>query len=173
LGIEVVQLLDYIEVTSADQLKSYLIKTSQLGGPQIEGVVVKNYAHDIVIADQWVPFIQGKHVSEAFKEKNGSGWKKNSGKGKIETMMDFLRSDEARWMKAVAALRDQDLLKNDPSDIGSLLKHINQDFIEEEGEMTAYHLWEIYKKDILRAVTQGFPQWYKDMLMEGAFDETL
>ena len=45
--------------------------------------------------------------------------------------------------------------------------------VEEEGDELAKALWEIYRKDALRAITQGFPQWYKEILMEGAFNETL
>jgi hypothetical protein len=170
LDIGWVPLLDYCEINTPEQLLDYMGLESYLGGPHIEGVVIKNYAHDIVIGGEWCPFIQMKHVSEAFKEKHIKGWKKSNNPGKFQTLKEAYRS-EARWKKAMQSLRDDGTLSESPRDIGPLLKYINQDIIEEEQENIKEALWNIFRKEILRHATMGFPEWYKEELLKMSFEK--
>ena len=64
---------------------------SQLGGSKIEGFVVKNLHREVMVGDIPIPFIQGKFVSERFKEKHGATYKnKFSNKGQWGNLTIFL-----------------------------------------------------------------------------------
>ena len=169
LGISVVPCLKIAEIQSIDQVLELLQTESFLGGPKIEGMVIKNYNHPNMIVDQWYPFIQAKYVSDAFKEKHNKDWKKHQGAGKLETMKQQYRS-EARWTKAVNALRDTGELEHDPRDIGKLLKYLYNDLEIEEEYAIKEELWQLFRKDFLRASTAGFPEWYKELLLKSSFD---
>jgi hypothetical protein len=170
LDIGWVPLLDYCRIESPEQLLDYMGTESYLGGPKIEGIVIKNYMKEQMIADVWVPFTQAKHVSESFKEKHIKGWKKSNGKGPYQSLLEQMRNDEARWLKAVQSLRDSDQLDNSPTDIGPLLKHIQQDFEEEESQELKEILYKMHRKEMMRCVTAGFPEWYKELLLKSEFE---
>jgi len=167
IGIDVVPLIFYGKINHPDDIKELLQRESYLGGVPIEGLVVKNYDKDMIIADQWVPFIQGKYVSETFKEKHIKGWK--SGPNKLEALFQSVENDKNRWVKAINAMRDDGTLTDSPRDIGPLLQHITNDFLEEEKEEFKEALFRIYEKQLKRVIARGFPEWYKNRLMEISF----
>lgn len=81
----------------------------------------------------------------------------------VEGLIETLRTD-ARWEKAVQHLRDDCKLWNAPQDIPALLEEVQADILREEGEQIKEELFEHFKKDIMRGVIRGLPQWYKAKL---------
>ena len=166
LDIDVVPVVLHDKVDSPDDLRELLELESFLGGQKIEGVVCKNYERFGRDGKAYM----GKYVSEEFKEKHATGWKRDhpAGKDIKNELGDILRS-ERRWEKAIERLRDAGELQNAPQDIGPLIKSINLDIIEEEEEWIKAKLWNWARKDVIRMATRGFPQWYKERLLENQF----
>jgi len=171
IGIESVPVLYRGEIQSAEQLISLLDRESVLGGTKIEGVVVKNFNKPFLLGGQPIPVMAGKFVSEKFKETAKEKWGKEQTKG--GHWLTFLESfkTEARWEKAIQHLRDNGQLENNPRDIGNLLREIQNDIAEEEKENIKNFLWNENKGDIFRYATKGFPEWYKNKIMEQSFEE--
>lgn len=153
---------------SIDALKLWLEDESTLGGPKVEGVVIKNY--DRFGRDGKI--LAGKYVSEAFKEKHKREWKgANPSQGDIvQNLIDSLNT-EARWRKAVQHLRDDGALEGSPRDIGPLMKEVKRDTVAEEKEWIAGKLLEWAMPKISRALGSGLPEWYKAELAESQFAE--
>ena len=157
-------------IFSADDLRSWLDRESVLGGAKVEGVVVKNYAKKFLLGGQPMPMMCGKFVSEAFKETHRNRWgKEETGKGKLETFFESFRS-EARWRKSVQHLAETGVLSNSPRDIGVLLREIHKDIRDEERDAIKDFLWELYIGNITRTASAGFPEWYKNQLLNRSFD---
>jgi len=170
LELDIVPQLFCGVISNINELNKLLECESYLGGVHIEGIVVKNYKQPFLLGGQPIPIMCGKYVSEKFKEVHRSGWgKENTGKGKWETFVESFRT-EARWEKAIQHLRDNGELKETPQDIGNLIKEVNSDIIAEEKENIKEFLWNNFYKDILRKATTGFPEWYKQKLMEKSFE---
>ncbi len=170
LGLEVVPLLfkgDGKDLTS-DLLKSFLDKTSILGGVKIEGVVVKNYSR----FGKDGKVLMGKHVSEAFKEVHKSDWKKSnpSNKDIIFNLIEEYRS-KARWQKAILHLDESGVLTNSPKDIGNLIKEVQKDVEEECIEEIKQKLWIWAKGHVMRGIINGVPEFYKEKLLERQFEK--
>ncbi|MBD3350499.1 MAG: hypothetical protein GF364_03335 [Candidatus Lokiarchaeota archaeon] len=146
-------------------LKELLQIESYLGGPTIEGVVIKNYNRSIIIGGQVLPLAVGKFVSESFKERHNKEWKKQSGKGKWKEFCESFRT-EARWNKAIQHLKEKGELEEAPKDIGKVIKEIQKDIIEEEKDTIKDFLWDNYSKDVLRTAIRGFPEWFKETLIQ-------
>lgn len=168
LGLEVVPFIFEGTVQSADFLKGLLERVSILGGSKIEGVVVKNY--NIFTADKKVAM--GKFVSEAFKEVHNGEWRKaNPTSVDIVTGLICAYKTPARWHKAIQHLRDAGLLENSPKDIGKLIKEVPEDILKECGEEIKDKLFSHFWPQIKRGITAGMPEWYKELLLESAFEE--
>ena len=168
LGCEPIPLIEQIELNYSnyyDYCMTCLKRQSVLGGTEIEGIVVKNYAHDMLIGGQYIPITCGKFVSEAFKEKHKVSWS-SSNPGNMQKLANAI-STEPRWEKAVQTLRDRGELVDDVKDIGPLLKCLNQDVIEEELDEIKDMLWDIFRKEVMRHVSRGLPEWYKERLLKG------
>lgn len=165
LDIEAVPLLYMGTLNSLIDLKTYLDRDSVLNDVKIEGVVVKNYQRDLLISGEYFPLVAMKYVSEAFKEQHSKNSEYTSGKSKTEEHMLSYKT-EARWLKAVQHLRDDGKLEGTPKDIGILLKELNDDFELEEKEAIKDFLYSTYRKDYIRAMSRGFPEWYKDQLLK-------
>jgi len=148
-------------------LKRLLNRTSGLGGETVEGIVVKNYTQTVFVADQVFPSL-GKFVREQFKERHKTEWKEKEGKGKWQTFLESFRTD-ARFRKAVQHLAEKGELAYTPSDIGKLLVELKKDVIDEEKEAIKEELYTFFIEEILRKVTAGFPEWYKEQLLKKAF----
>lgn len=169
LGCEVVQLL-YEGRWNKDvsSLKDFLEWESFLGGSKVEGIVIKNYSRDGMVGEQYIPFLAGKLVSEKFKEKHQTTWKKeHTGKGRFEDLCESFRN-ENRWNKAVQHLAEDGRLESSPRDIGELIKEVKRDIQEEEEEEIKERLWKIFVEEIIRNSTKGFAEWYKKKLLEQA-----
>jgi len=170
LGFEVVPTLFTGSIKTADEFKELLKIDSFLGGCPIEGVVVKNYK-------RWTDdgkTMMGKYVSENFKEKHSKDWKDRNPSGKdYISMLITEYGSEARWLKCEQHLKERGELLGEPKDIAGLFKELRQDFETECWEEIAVKLWNHFKKDIIKGVGRGLPEWYKAKLMEGTFAEEI
>lgn len=167
LGLESVQTLFEGKISSANEIRDLMTLTSSLGG-EIEGLVVKNYTR----FGRDGRALMGKLVSEKFKETHFSQWKKSnpSNKDVIQILKDTYRT-KARWLKAIQRLRDNGELEDDPRDIGKLIKEIPKDIKEECEEEIKEALFKYFFGEIGRYATRGFPEFYKQYLLERAFDD--
>lgn len=170
IGIECVPLVYKGKIDTPDGLKDLLDRESVLGGTKIEGIVVKNYAKPFLLGGQAIPLMAGKFVSEEFKEVHADSWKaEHSTRGKWDSFKDGYRI-EARWEKAVQHLRDSGVLTNSPQDIGKLLSEVKRDITEEEQDTIKEFLWREFGDELLRHSTGGLPEWYKEKLLNRAFE---
>jgi hypothetical protein len=167
VGLECVPVLFEGIVKDLEHFNKLLEMPSILGG-MIEGLVVKNY--DLFTREKKIAI--GKYVSEKFKEVHSGEWKKANPTRKdiIAILVESFRTD-ARWQKAVQHLRDDGGLLEAPQDIGNLMKEVSQDVEKECQEDIKDILYKHFRKDILRGVTRGLPEWYKQQLAEKAFAE--
>lgn len=142
-------------LVDVNEIKSFMEIESFLGGERIEGVVIKNYETQVFT----------KYVQESFKERNADEWKtKKSGGGIPEFIASF--KSVARWEKAIIHAREKGDLVVSPKDIGMLMKMVAEDVRQEETENVKNHLYQYYIDEILRVSVRGFPEWYKDKLLE-------
>lgn len=167
LGLEAVPTFLYGRVSGVNEIRGFLEKISCLGGQKIEGVVCKNYAkygpdHKVLMA---------KYVSDKFRELHSKTWKNaNPGPTDIkQSISDSLRTP-ARWDKAVQHLRDAGVLKDSPEDIAPLMKELSTDLRKECVDYIKDTLFNWAWGDIQRAVSRGFPEWYKEQLANKQFD---
>lgn len=150
------------------KLVSLMDRTSVLGGAKIEGFVVKNYR-------QFTPDgkpMMGKYVSENFKEVNNVEWKKENPTNKdvLGLLCEEFRN-KARWQKSIIHLDEKGLLTNSPKDIGILLKEIQVDIESEAKQEIIEKLWNWAKPHIMRGAIRGFPEYYKEHLLEKQFEK--
>jgi hypothetical protein len=156
LDIDVVPLL-YSGKADVETALNILDTTdSYLGGGRIEGIVIKNYQKN------FKSLMPGKLVSERFREKQGVRKRTTKGQKWVEFKESF--RTEARWQKAVQHLQEMSQLKNEPSDIGILIKEVHRDIIEEEQAYISDMLFKHFGKELLQHATRGFPEWYKEKI---------
>lgn len=167
IGLECVPLLATGTLSLA-QLREIMDRDSILGGQKIEGVVIKPVGYGIFGPDKKV--LMGKFVSEAFKEKHAHEWKQsNPGAGDIIELLGEQYRAEGRWQKAIQHLTEAGKLEGDPRDIGALLKEIPADIEKECADEIKDALWKWAWPKIRRKATAGFPEWYKDQLLQKQF----
>ena len=164
MGLEIVPLLwegDGKDLT-VDLCRELLNRESILGGTQIEGIVIKNY-------NQFGPdgkILAGKFVSEKFKEEHKTAWQNPD----IITEIIQRFGTQMRWQKAIQHLKESGELRTDVVDIGPLIKEIQNDIKTEcqdqIKEMLFNHSW----KQISNKIIRGFPDWYKQILLEKQFE---
>ena len=166
LDIEVIPLIFRGKIDNVEGIKDLLDKDSVLGGVKIEGVVVKNYDKEVLVGGQVLPLMIGKFVSESFKEVHRESWSKfHTARGGWQLFLETFKTG-ARWHKAIQHLEEKGELDHSPKDIGSLMKEIERDILEEEGEAIKEFLWKEFSGDVVRKARGGFPEWYKEQLME-------
>ena len=166
LNIDVIPQFHTGEAT-IDLLRGFFDRESFLGGEKIEGVVVKNYHEDIMIGGQLRPLFV-KLVRSEFRERNSG---EHAGhKQTLEEWMGGFKT-EARWQKAVQAMKEAGKLETSPRDIGPLFVHVHKDISEEEKENISHHLYRHFIGEILRRSTAGLADWYKELLVKNIFGE--
>lgn len=163
LDLEVVPFFKEMTVLDLDYLKSLMDMESILGEVKIEGVVLKNYSKFDV--DKKV--LMAKFVSEDFREKHSTSWKKRN-----LSQTDFVRDlgetycTEARFKKAVQHLEEQGELEHSPKDIGLLMRELHDDLEKEWKEEIQDKLYKHFRRTILKEASKGAPEWYKRQLVE-------
>lgn len=160
IGLECVPLLAK-NLTGKTQIMSLLDMDSFLGNVKIEGVVIKNY--DKLVEGS--KYMVGKFVSEKFKENMDKKAKTDKQTDDIISSVVKALKTEARYNKAIQHLREAGNLLEAPQDIGNLLKEIHKDIEEEEGEYIKERFYNHYIKQIKGGVCAGFPEWYKEQLL--------
>ena len=150
---------------SVDGLTEKLNQTSVLGGPPIEGVIIKNYQKLRDREPHYGEPVFAKWVRESFKELNHKEWKKE-GKQDIILKLQDKYATKARWEKAVQHLRDEGKIENELRDLALIIPEVIRDTLEEEKEAIKEMIWESYKKEFSRRLTTGLPEWYKRKLIE-------
>ena len=166
LGLEVVPILFAGEISSPDILRALLRTRSTLGGPEIEGVVVKNYSRFTIDKKAML----AKYVSEAYKEAHASEWKRsNPNSGDILERLATAYKSTARWGKAVQHLREAGQLEGSPKDIGLLFQEVPKDILKECEAEIKDELFAWAWPKIQRGTTAGLAEWYKDRLLEQQF----
>lgn len=170
LGLECVPLL-HEGIIDSPQFVRHLFQTkSILGGQNIEGVVFKPVTATKFGSDK--KLLLAKFVSEAFKEVHQGVWKQEnpSKTDFLETLISAYTTP-ARWNKAIQHARDAGELDGTPKDIGKLVAlipaDIKQECEQEIKDLLFGHFW----KDIRRGVLRGFPEFYKQRLLEAQFDD--
>lgn len=170
LDIETVPVLGRRIIKNFSELAEMLDRESVLGGAKIEGVVVKNFARQFLLGGRPMPLMAGKFVSESFKEVHRERWgTEEKGKSRMEVFFDSFRTT-SRWEKAVQHLAERGELKNEPQDIGKLLKEVHADIEAEEMENVKLFLWNEFRGKLKRRATGGLPEWYKVKLAARSFD---
>jgi len=170
LGLEVVPLLWEGEGSflTLEVFKILLDTPSILGGQKVEGVVLKPIAYDIFGTDKHVLF--AKFVSEGFKEMHQAESYGRPVHLELSHRIALQVGTKARWQKAIQHLREEGKINDAPQDIGPLIKEIQRDVEKECEEDIKLILYREYKDHILRQVYRGFPEWYKQMLLEKQFE---
>lgn len=168
LGFDVVPLLYSGMIENPEFLRTLLERESFLGGPKIEGVVIKPMEYNLFGVDKKVLF--GKFVSEAFREKHQKEWKASPGISDIIQLLGAALCTEPRWQKAIQHLGESGSLENSPKDIGPLLKEIATDIEKEEVDFIKDKLYAWAWPQIKKLTTRGFPEWYKQRLLDSQFE---
>jgi len=168
IGLEVVPLLASGRVATAGEVLGFLERESILGGQKIEGVVIKTVGHCLLGIDK-KPLI-GKFVSEAFKEIHAGEWRaENPTRADVLDVMANKYRTPARWNKAVMHLREAGAVTGSPKDIGPLLNEVKLDIQAECEEEIKEALFRWAWPTIQRRVIAGFPEWYKQELLNSQF----
>lgn len=165
VGLEIVPLLFNGKVDKPADLLALLDTPSVLGGQKIEGVVVKS--QNMFCADG-KPMV-GKYVSEAFKEVHRGSWKeRNPNRADVVDILINRYKTPARWSKAVQHLAESGELSREPKDIGPLMREVSVDIEKECADEIKDALWNHFRKQVLKGITAGLPEWYKQRLLEDA-----
>jgi hypothetical protein len=151
------------ELVTQELIDTLLKTKSILGGQLIEGIVIKCYNR----MDSNDKTLMCKYVRPEFKEMQ-TGQKINK-PGIVEQIGGQLAC-VARFEKAVQHARDEGMLLDDCSDIGILMRYLNDDF-EEHTEEIKNQLYADMKKSIMRVANRGFASWYKEKLISAVMDE--
>jgi hypothetical protein len=144
--------------------RSWLGKPSFLGG-KMEGIVIKplEFTH----VPDTMKRLAVKLVNEEYREEQSKSFRSdNPTKSDIIMQIGERYAVEARYRKAVQHLRESGVLEESVRDIGPLMKELNRDLEEECVDEIKDMLWKWGKKNILGKSSRGFPQWYKDYLIE-------
>jgi hypothetical protein len=155
-----------------EMLNGFLERDSYLGGSKIEGVVIKRF-----IPEGWMwmglpAYVKAaKYVSEKFKETHKDSWSRtNTARGGIEPLMEAYRT-EARWRKAVQHLRERGEFHGRVQDIGSFIREVGKDLVDEEEVAIRDALWSLFRGDFVREASRGAVDWFKGALATGEFGD--
>lgn len=167
LGLEVVPIVYKGMVHDAQDILKMIDRSSILGKVNVEGIVAKNYN----MFGRDGKALMGKFVSERFKEIHNKEWKKSnpSGLDIVGKLINKYKSP-ARWDKAVQHLKEEGGLVNEPKDIGPLLREVQRDTLEECKEEIMESLFKWAWPKLSRSISAGFPEWYKEKLLNLQFE---
>ena len=173
LGLERTPVLYRGKLPSVHTVRELLGTESFLGGPQIEGVVIKGIVPEYVMLGGNETRLLIKYVSEAFKEVHKTNWKADYGhaRGDIVTRVAAGLATPARWQKAVQRMAEAGTLTDSPKDIGQLIALVKADIKEEEGDRLRQAMFDDLIEGVLKQAVAGLPEWYKDKLMGEALGD--
>jgi hypothetical protein len=137
---------------------------SYLGGENIEGVVIKNYGKTIMLGGTVFPLFC-KFVRSGFKERNDANFRATNPNDNLADYVNGFKN-EARWKKAIQHMREDGRLTVSPKDIGPLIKEIQGDIRVEEAATIKDSLYKFFIDEITRRAIAGFPEWYKEQLLQ-------
>lgn len=132
-----------------------------LGNTKIEGIVIKNHSQSIILGGK-SQIVMAKYVRTEFKELNKKEW--NVGIPLQDRIISQFPK-EPRFIKVVQHCRDEGLLSNSPKDFAVLIPRINKDIESECESVVKEMLWQDYKRGIIKGISNGFINWYKEKLM--------
>lgn len=156
------------KISNPGEVQELLETESFLGGQKVEGLVFKRRSNAIFGRDA-KPLI-AKYVSEAFRETHQKKQYKVPKQEVIGMIIEIHRT-EARWQKAVQHVREDGKLEQSPRDIGKLIAEVQRDLVAECSDEIKNMLFDHFVKQIQRGVIRGLPEWYKDQLLQMAFDK--
>lgn len=155
------------ENLTLDKVKNWTKSKPVLGGPMVEGVVIKNY--DMVLSNGKIAM--AKYVRDDFKESHRDDWKKrNPNRADVIEKLIAIYGNEMRYKKAVQHLRESGNLDESPRDIGPLIKEFSVDLYNECKDEIAEQLFKHFWKQIQKGAAKGIPSWYKEELAKGAME---
>jgi len=159
-GFEVVPtyaVMDFSDLNEAF-ISICLESISILGGPLIEGIVIKCYD----LFDSRDKTLMCKYVRPEFKEMHTG----KTAKPRVYIVDEIGErlANPARFDKAFQQADEQGLITGEPKDIGPMMKILNTDFDEHVDEIKNL-LYANFRKDIMRVASRGFPEWYKAKLL--------
>lgn len=170
LGLEVVPQL-YAGPLTMGTFETLLKVESFLGGPTVEGVVIKSDVPEYVIYGGQEVRLVMKYVSEAFKEINKANWKsENPDRRDAIALVTAQLRTQARWAKAVQHLRDEGRLTGTARDIGPLINEIQDDIFRHDADEVAALLLTAFMPILKKTAAHGFAEWYKERLLAEAMD---
>lgn len=164
LGLESVPLLMNGSCTF-EEIQKLLELESCLGGPKIEGVVIKSPQ-----VDRHGNRLMAKYVSPAFKEVHDKNFQPRERVDPAVVLRDKYKS-EARYRKAVQHLRELDVLEGTERDIGKIVTELKADFLRECEEQVKQDLWEMFWPGLAKAVVADVALTYKADLLEIALEK--
>lgn len=151
---------------SLDLLRSLLGQTSNLGGPTIEGVVIKR-TRNLMFDGATGKLMIAKYVSEAFKEDQKKDWREsNPNKSDVVASVVDRFTSKARLVKCIQKLKEGGKYEGSLRDIGALMQMFPEDLLEDHREDIKEALFAQAWPHIKRGVTRPIPQMYKDWLVE-------
>ena len=166
LGLECVPVLAKGHVESLEFLNELLERKSYLGGPNIEGVVLKAYGK----LSRGGNLLKGKLVSAGFKEVQKKPKTGKPHRDIIEVLSGLYRS-EVRWEKALQHMKEEGKIVGSMRDVGELMKEVHSDVAAECADEIKEELFNWAWPEIRKHIASGLPQWYKEKMAGEAFDE--
>lgn len=168
LEVDVVPSYGMHQIKTLEELQE-LVRESYLGGVTAEGIVLKNYAKPMILFGQEFPIMQGKYVTEKFKEKhkvNPLYINQNNFIAKVAEAYAV----EARWEKSVQRMREEGELTGTVKDIGPLIGRVSKDIHEEDADIIKDLLFKHFWRQLASGMVRGVPQWYKDKIAAEALE---
>lgn len=170
IGLEVVPVLWRGKVADLD-VAALLDNESYLGGPKIEGFVVKSDEPQWIVYGGKEQRLQIKYVSEAFKEFHSKSWRsENPGRKDALSLVVSEIKSEARWHKAIQHMRDEGRLTDSVKDIGPLVAEIQRDLFDDDADEVGRILLKHFRPLLVKEVLRGFAEYYKGQLFAAAID---
>lgn len=161
IGCEAVAHVAGPAVVSRTTLESFMDRESQLGGPKVEGLVVKSLAKTDPHTGQR---LMAKLVSEAFRESKARPKPTTDPKDILATLGGTYAT-EARWRKAEQHLAEAGRLTGTMRDMPLLIDEVTRDVLDEESESIrdALLAWALEQR-LGRRFVAGLAEWYRSRI---------
>lgn len=147
-------------------IEELLQSQSILGGPKIEGIVVKNY--DKYFDGGKYSFLEGQWMVGKFVRKEFQEMNMKAQRAKTDTMEKLKQkyNVEPRWDKAIQKSRDEGKLVSNMKDMRVLISEVLKDVEEECSDDIREELFKLYGKTIIKSSVRGLAEYYNKKLLE-------